>query len=75
MDQIEQYSPPPNFTKLSDSRAQGYIAEYGNSSWELDALEPKVMISLIERSVNNYIDVGLWQEKEEQQRVELFQLL
>lgn len=38
MEQIEQYDPPPNPTKVSDSRANGYIAEYGYSCWELDAL-------------------------------------
>ena len=40
MDQVEEYSPPPNPVKLTDSRAEGYVAQFGTSSWELDALEP-----------------------------------
>ena len=31
MDQIEQYDPPPNPTKLTDSRCNAYIEEFGTS--------------------------------------------
>lgn len=40
MDQIEEYDPPPNPAKLTDPRAIEYIQIHGNSSWELDSLEP-----------------------------------
>jgi hypothetical protein len=54
MDQIEFYKPPPNPTKLSDSRAPGYVSLYGNNSWELDALEPTVLRDLISETVAQY---------------------
>jgi len=63
-DQIDEYSPPPNPTKLSDSRAEGYIAEHGYSSWELDALEPRVMRDLLQETIDEYIDPDEWQERE-----------
>lgn len=47
MDQIEEYNPPPNPVKLTDSRSQPYIDKYGEESWELDALDPDVLSSLI----------------------------
>ena len=47
MDQVRQYNPPPNPTKLTDSRSQGYVEAYGNESWELDALSPEVITNLI----------------------------
>lgn len=50
-DQIEQYSPPPNPAKMTDSRADGYIEQFGRSSWELDALEPRVISDLIDDEV------------------------
>lgn len=50
-DQVEEYSLPPNPTKLSDSRAKVYIAEYGSDSWELDALEPRTIVDLIRDTV------------------------
>jgi hypothetical protein len=62
MDQIEQYSPPPNPTKLTDSRATGYISEFGYECWELDALEPQVLSNLIERNVLEYRDDEIYQE-------------
>ncbi len=74
MDQIEAYRPPPNFAKLTDTRAKGYIKRYGKNSWELDALEPTVLAALIEDTVTAYRDERLWQEAvtlEEQHRENL----
>lgn len=59
MDQIEQYNPPPNPTKLSDSRAPKYVEEFGNSSWELDALDPEVFEQLIRDAVTPYINKAM----------------
>lgn len=63
MAQVKQYNPPPNPAKFTDSRCAGYVAEFGTSSWELDALEPKVISGLIEKSVRSLIDRGPWEEK------------
>ncbi|MFG3710970.1 hypothetical protein [Micromonospora sp. NPDC047730] len=46
-DQVEEYDPPPNPAKLTDSRAKGYIAQHGYESWELDALDPSTLAALI----------------------------
>jgi hypothetical protein len=51
MDQVEQYAPPPNPAKLTDSRAEGYVELYGDESWELDALEPQVISDLVQRHI------------------------
>ncbi len=51
MDQVEQYEPPPNPAKTTDSRYAAYIAEFGGESWELDALEPAVIATLIRNAV------------------------
>lgn len=61
MNQIEMYRPPPNFAKLTDSRADAYVKRYGQNSWELDALEPTVLADLIESTVASYRDDRLWQ--------------
>jgi hypothetical protein len=53
MPQVRQYNPPPNPAKLTDARAKEYVAEHGNESWELDALEPTVLIKLITSSINS----------------------
>ena len=60
MDQIQQYNPPPNPAKVTDSRAEGYIRKFGNESWELDALEPSVLARLVEEIVDRYRDEDLY---------------
>ncbi|MGB7581318.1 MAG: hypothetical protein WBL85_02570 [Sedimentisphaerales bacterium] len=56
MEQVQQYKPPPNFAKLTDTRCSDYIAGYGRESWELDALDPKVIWELIGCEVNRLTD-------------------
>lgn len=71
MDQVNQYNPPPNPAKLTDTRASDYINKFGESSWELDALDPKVIDALISKNIEKYIDFELWdvvQEKEKKAR-------
>lgn len=71
MSQVEEFSPPPNPAKITDSRAKEYIKKYGRTSWELDALEPQVMSSLIESEIHQHIDWDLWsQVAEEESEVE-----
>lgn len=62
MDQVEEYNPPPNPAKLTDSRAEGYVSKYGDESWELDALEPRMMRDLIKDTVEEYRDEDLYRE-------------
>jgi hypothetical protein len=59
-DQVEQYNPPPNFTKMSDSRSDAYIAEFGMESWELDALSPTVLAGLIRTQIEGLRDDTRW---------------
>jgi hypothetical protein len=61
MNQIDTYNPPPNPAKLSDSRCGKYIDLYGDESWELDALEPKVITDLITSEVTAYRDDVIYQ--------------
>lgn len=67
MDQIEQYAPPPNPAKSSDSRFAGYVREYGNESWELDALRPEMLIDLIQTEIRSVIDFELWNERQDEE--------
>lgn len=67
MDQVDLYDPPPNPTKLSDTRAGDYIDEYGPHSWELDALRPSVIEELITDKIEEYIDRDLWDESDEEE--------
>lgn len=63
MDQVKAYKPPPNPAKITDPRAKNYIKKYGSSSWELDALEPKLLEELIQDTVNELQDRDQWKTK------------
>ena len=62
MDQVDQYRPPPNPAKLTDSRAHDYIAKYGSNSWELDALDPATLEALIEKHILDARDDAEWND-------------
>lgn len=67
MDQVEQYQPPPNPAKITDSRANAYIAEFGNESWELDALEPSVLEALVRSAIEGVVDEDAMAEAQAEQ--------
>lgn len=54
IDQIHKYNPPPNPTKVTDSRAKEYIKQFGYKCWELDALKPEILDKLISEKVAAY---------------------
>lgn len=74
MNQIQTYNPPPNPAKITDSRASKYIDQFGDESWELDALEPKVITDLIKKQVTMYRNDDIYRavcDKESREKEEL----
>lgn len=56
IDQVDQYDPPPNPAKLTDPRSKLYVRKHGSSSWEVDALPPEVLTSIITKELEKLID-------------------
>lgn len=73
-EQIEKYNPPPNPTKLSDPRAATYIKKYGKTCWEVDALKPELLNSLVENQIVSLIDINKFNENLEQEKRDIEQL-
>jgi len=74
MEQIEEQSPPPNPAKMTDSRYAKYVSEYGDESWELDALEPQFISGLIRDEIDLEKDEERWAEAYNQQEDERKQI-
>ena len=77
MDQIEEHQPPPNPAKTTDSRYESYIAEYGDESWELDALDPRILVDLITEEVEQHTQRDLFEarvERMEEERQSIIKL-
>ena len=74
MEQIEEVNPPPNPAKVTDSRYEHYSAEFGEESWELDALEPSYIADLIQKAVFEERDLDRWEEAHKEQEEERRQI-
>lgn len=77
MEQIKEFNPPTNPAKITDPRAKWYLAEYGDKSWEVDALNPKVLHQLVRDHVEELIDMKLFnrklrQEEQDKEKLEGF---
>ncbi len=74
MEQIRELNPPPNPAKITDSRYEGYASQYGNESWELDALQPQYIVQLIEDNILAERDDEKWNiavNEQEQERKQI----
>lgn len=60
MNQVRELNPPENPAKITDSRANEYIRRFGRSSWELDAIEPRALATIVTNAVMGYRDSVLW---------------
>lgn len=74
MAQVEEFDPPPNPAKTTDSRYESYAAKHGTESWEVDALPPDELQRLIRVAFEEVIDVDLMdavKEREEKHKEKL----
>ncbi len=71
LDQVTEYNPPPNPAKMSDSRARGFVEQFGYDSYEVDALRPNVLVEVIEDALDEIVDrdkMDAWLAREEQDK-------
>lgn len=67
-DQVELWQPPENPAKETDSRYSSYVDKFGESSWELDAVEPATLADLVSEQIEELIDFEKWREIEKQEQ-------
>lgn len=75
MNQIEEYKPPENPAKETDSRFADYMEKFGESSWELDSMPPEVINEIIEQHIVEVLDTEEWnrlytEEQDNRARIE-----
>jgi len=63
IDQVKRFRLPHNFAKSSDKRFEKYREQFGDESWELDALDPAYMVDLVERNIVERIDMDKWEAR------------
>ena len=75
MEQVQHYNLPHNPAKLTDTRANGYVQQYGRSSWELDALEPSILDVLVSTNILKHLDTDQYRRMEIRQAKEQAEIL
>jgi hypothetical protein len=66
--QVEAYSLPPAPTKKGDKMARKWIETQGDMVWELDALEPDLLMQLVEESILQHLDKEAFEKRNELQK-------
>lgn len=56
--QIQQYQLPSYYVKVSDKRTPKYVSLYGNSCYEVESLNPKILQSVLEAEILKYFDLN-----------------
>jgi len=78
LDQVKKYDLPPNTAKESDTNYEKYKALYGEFSWELDALQPEIIHSLIVDHIKITLDPEKYNamiDKQENERQKIYEFL
>lgn len=76
MKQVREINPPPNPAKSTDSRYRAYRDEFGDDSWELDALPPEYLENILESAILEIRDDSMWEKalcKENEMRLALME--
>ena len=72
--QVLDNALPPNPTKSSDSRTAAYTEAYGSECWELDALDPPTLVSVVREAIEGELDREMYENriaKEERVKTQL----
>lgn len=76
--QIEKYNLPPDAeAKVSSCRYNKYVKRYGTKVWELDSMEPEILVQEVEQACRSVMDVDALNaalEQEKQDDVKLARL-
>lgn len=74
MPQVQLYDLPENPAKIKDPRAGWYIKNFGEMSWEVDALTPEVLHETIDLHIEKLINMEKFNEIVERERTERNQI-
>lgn len=66
-DQAINFQLPENPVKLKDSRSDDFVAKYGESSWELDALNPTQLAHLLTSKIQELTNLTRWEIDQKRQ--------
>lgn len=57
MEQINELEPPPNPAKETDARWAEYVAHHGEQSWEMDAIDPRRLETILVSGIKDHTNI------------------
>jgi len=54
--QITEHNLPPQPSKKTDTMSRGWIEAHGDVAWELDALDPHILVQVVKQAIEENID-------------------
>jgi hypothetical protein len=69
----EQLRDLPSFPaadKMKDTRYKWFVSNYGNTCWELDAMDPNDLRECVEKAIKDLIEPEAWERCEVQNKAE-----
>jgi hypothetical protein len=75
MDQVQEYADagnplPPNPAKEQDPRFRSYENQYGDTSWELDAINPPQIVSMVRERIREHLDEDVYVARREEEAIQ-----
>ncbi|MEM3550321.1 MAG: hypothetical protein QXV01_04440 [Candidatus Bathyarchaeia archaeon] len=64
--QVFEYALPPSPIKKAGQKHEEYLKSFGEKVWELDALDPKTLVNLLEEELKKLIDRDAWKKREKE---------
>lgn len=74
MEQIKEFNLPENPTKMTDSRADGYVEKFGRHCWEVDAIDLVELRRIVTNEIENTIDMKVFKRIRDRERHEISEL-
>ncbi|MDX1945240.1 MAG: ParB/RepB/Spo0J family partition protein [Pirellulaceae bacterium] len=68
-DQIERYNLPPEMTaKAGSSNRKGFVDKHGENVWEVEALAPETLQSLLDEAIRSVLDLDAFNREIEAEK-------
>jgi hypothetical protein len=62
-DQVDAMNLIPAPVKMTDARASGFVAEHGENVYELDAIEPDVLQSIVRKAIDKHFSPSAFKKR------------
>lgn len=64
--QAKHLKKKPHYAKKTDTRYKKFVEEHGEETWEVDAIPPDELQSMVKEAIEYYIDWNAWDKRKKE---------